>query len=371
MTLSLLIGLLLKSSLIAAGGLAVAHGVAMRPTDRVLVLRATLILLLVLPVAMTILPALVLHVLPASQAASGPVEPLWSGTTVAVAGVALSGDLRWPSAIVVVGWVWAVGALIITARVAAGIWTLAGWTRQAQVVRCPDWTAALTRLGGRHPPRLSASPRVAGPLSWGLSPGAILIDRTSLSAPDTAAAILSHELAHLRRRDWLFLMLSRLALALFWFNPLVWKVAADLASASEDAADAEAVRHVDRHTYARTLIGLAAVPNSPVALAMAADPRSLKRRIKRLMTASRTPRRPLAIGLSIAALVVVATPLAALELHDRAPTAPLPPVPPVAVSAPPAAPIAGLPAMLQMAAPPAPPAPPEPQDGIAPPAVPA
>ena len=369
MTLSLLIALLLKSSLIAAAGLAVAQGIARRPVERVLALRATLVLLLVLPLAMAVLPALALEVLP-TVPTPGPAEPLWSGTTAPVAGVALSGELRWPSAIVVIGWLWAVGALVLVGRVAAGVWTLAVWTRQAEAVRCPDWTATLIRLGGRCPPRLSASPRVAGPLSWGLSPGAILIDRASLSAPDTATAILSHELAHLRRCDWLFLMLSRLALALFWFNPLVWKVAADLAAASEDAADAEAVRHVDRHAYARTLIGLAAVPNSPVALAMAADPRSLKRRITRLMTASRTPRRPLAIGLSIAALVVVATPLAALELHDRAPIAPLPPVPPM-VTAPPAAPIAGLPAMLQIAAPPAPPAPPEPHDAVAPPAPPA
>ena len=45
----------------------------------------------------------------------------------------------------------------------------------------------------------------------------------------------------MRRKDWVFLILSRLALARFWFNPLVWRLHGELAARSEEAADADAL----------------------------------------------------------------------------------------------------------------------------------
>lgn len=384
-TFALILGLLIKSGAVAAVGLTAARWVARRPSDRGEILRATLVLLLALPLVAAFAPALRLDILPMPAADVARGEPLWSGTAGPVAGVAISGDILWPSPVVILAWVWAVGALGILGRLLVGVWTLRRWTREAEVVRCPTWARSLERLAARRPPVLLSSPRVRGPLSWGLPPGVIVIDTVSLAAPDTAPAILAHELAHVQRHDWAFLMLSRLVLAVFWFNPLVWKLHADLAAASEDAADAEAVRHVDRSVYARALIGLASdprstIPRNTVALAMAADPRTLKRRISRVMTQAHSRRRPLAIGLTIAGLVAVATPLAALELHSQAPTPPSPPTAPAFVAsalppAPPAVPRVPMPTTVAMPwvalqEPPAPPAPPAPPEIAAPPAPP-
>jgi hypothetical protein len=81
MTWTLLVALLVKSSLVAAAGLACARFLAQRAVDRVDILRATVCLLLALPVIMNLLPALNLALLPAAA----PVAPrccwtprLWS-----------------------------------------------------------------------------------------------------------------------------------------------------------------------------------------------------------------------------------------------------------------------------------------------------
>jgi beta-lactamase regulating signal transducer with metallopeptidase domain len=370
LTLETLFGLLIKSSLIALAGVAAARLLARHPSERADILRVTMVLLLVLPLATAFAPSIRLALLPAPDVSGVAPEPLWTGTAGPIRGVAISGVIPWPSPVRLLGVLWAVGAVAGITRLAAGLWTLNRWTREAVPVRSAGWTAALDRLAPTRPPRLRASQRVDGPLSWGLPPGTILIDPPSLADPATASAVLAHEMAHVRRHDWALLMLSRVALILFWFNPLVWKAHADLAQACEEAADAEAVSHVGRHAYARALVGLAAAPRSNVALAMAADPLSLKKRIASIMTKDSVRRRPLTMGLTIAALVAVATPLAALELGHLPATPAVPPSPPVAtavfapiVPAVPAAPRAQR--VRQVGTPPAPPAPPSPPRELA------
>ena len=120
---------------------------------------------------------------------------------------------------------YAVGAILVLGHFLAGICTLWTWTRAGRPVTDAHWIATLDRLsdGGRRP-RLVCAHEVGTPLSWGLPPGAVLIGREGLARTQDAEAVLAHEIAHIRRRDWLFLALSRLALALFWFNPLLWRL---------------------------------------------------------------------------------------------------------------------------------------------------
>src|SRR5690606_7323440 len=117
-----------------------------------------------------------------------------------------------PSPVFLAAWAWAVGAALVLGRFAVGVWTLRRWTRAARPATAEAWTRALRRLAGPRSPRLLVSPHAPGPLSWGLPPGVVLISPDCQARPDTATAVLAHELAHLRNRDWLFLSLSRLAL---------------------------------------------------------------------------------------------------------------------------------------------------------------
>lgn len=371
MTLSLFLELLIKSGLIAAAGLSLSALLARRPAaERALVLRAAVCLLLALPVFLWLGPRLPLALLaPTTVAppAALPVATEWSLNLQPVADASVTGAL--PSSLpwlLVAGFAYSAGLAAITGRFLLGLWTLRRWTEEGRTVSDPVWTAALRRLDASGLTRLVASARVQAPLSWGLPPGVVLIGEEGLKRRETAAAVLAHELAHIRRRDWIFAVLSRLALALFWFNPLVWLLHAALAARTEEAADALAVREVEPRAYARALIDLACAPSCPAsssaALGMAGSPHALKQRIAHVMKPQNKISRPMVMVLSIGVLAAVATPLAAVELTAReggqavVVRGDVPPPPP-----PPRTP------RTPRAAPPAPPAPPAQQALPAPP----
>ncbi|MDP3079675.1 MAG: M56 family metallopeptidase, partial [Brevundimonas sp.] len=334
MSAALILALLLKSGLIAGAGLVLSALLHRRPAaERVDILRATVCILIALPGVMTLAPALPVALLPAVEAAGDlAVSPVvWAGAVEPVEGVALSGSILWPSVGDLALWAWAVGAVLVSGRFALGVWTLRRWTRGGQSVKAAAWTAPLDRLPSARRPRLVASAAVSAPLSWGLPPGVVLIGREQLARPETARAVLAHELAHLQRGDWVFLILSRVALGLFWFNPLVWMVHAALSARSEEAADAVAVGEVDRRTYARALVDLASDFTPPAALGMAGPAETLTRRIACIMkTSAPLRRRPLAMALTVGALIGVATPIAALELTPRSQAATQAPLAPIA-----------------------------------------
>jgi len=362
MTWTLLLSLLVKSSVIAGAGLACARFLAQRPADRVDILRATVCLLLAIPVIMNVLPALDLALLPPIA----PYFPVEGATLAANAGPATPAP-SWPNSAQLVGGLWVLGVVAVAGQLLLGLLTLDRWTRQGRAVEQQDWLEPLEQLSPEEDrPRLIASERIASPLSWGVAPGFIVVDPASLDERQAARAILAHELAHLRRQDWIFLILSRLALAVFWFNPLVWRLHATLAERSEETADAIALETVDRTLYARTLVRLAAHPTARLAgpqpaTAMAASARTLKTRIAHIMTTNAARRRPLTVALSVVALAAVATPLAALAVTRQdwvaPPPAPPAPTPPMAAPPAPPAPPAEIPA------PPAPPAPPPAKHG--------
>jgi hypothetical protein len=116
------------------------------------------------------------------------------------------------------------------------------------------WTSALAGSGTPKPTRLLVSEHVRAPLSWGLRRPVILIDPASAARDHDAPAILAHEAAHIARGDWLTLMAARLALAVFWFNPLVWVMLRALVQQCEEAADARALAHCEPTSYAETLM---------------------------------------------------------------------------------------------------------------------
>jgi hypothetical protein len=143
-------------------------------------------------------------------------------------------------------------------------------------------------------------------MSWGLLRPVILIDPDTLDHGEDADAILAHEIAHVVRRDWAVLMLTRITTGLFWFNPLVRVLEREVVQHAEEAADIEAARCVEPTRYARTLVhwaqfNAAAIPANSIA------PRSsaLSRRVKAILDA-RLRATPAGSRWSIAAMVACA-----------------------------------------------------------------
>jgi hypothetical protein len=130
-----------------------------------------------------------------------------------------------------------------------------------------------------------ASAHVSSPLSWGVVRPVILLDRRSVADAKSAEAILAHELAHIRHGDWPALMAMRAAVAIFWFNPLVWLLARTLEDQMERAADEAAARLVGVEHYTEILLAQARSARVPAipALAMASRRGRLSRRVLALL----------------------------------------------------------------------------------------
>lgn len=233
---------------------------------------------------------------------------------------------------------WGAGALVVLARLAVGLVTLRRWTRAAQPVTDGHWQAALERArvsaGASDRLRLMVADKVPGPLGWGWRNPVILIDHDTLAEPEEADAILAHEVAHVARRDWPALMMTRFATMLFWFNPLAWTLAREAIHQAEEAADAHAARSVEPTRYAETLLswgqigrGIAVPANS-----IAPGARALSRRVRAVLDSrllEQTARSRFAVMAALLC-VGVAGPVAALKLVEEA----RPPEPPAAPAAP-------------------------------------
>jgi beta-lactamase regulating signal transducer with metallopeptidase domain len=340
MSFAFLIQMGWKSALIAGAALVILRLLRSRSAaDRAAMLQLAVAMLLLLPAISAALPSLqVVQPLPLAAVEPAPAMAAPS-PLVTAAPIPLPAMAEAPRALpslplpLVLALTYAAGVALLLGRMAAGLVTLAGWTRRGVAVAAPEWTGALARVraaaGVRAPVRLLASASVPSPLSWGLLRPVILVDAASLARPQDAGAILAHEIAHVARRDWLVLMASQLAVALFWFNPLVWRLERALVQAAEEAADRRAIEGVEPLSYASTL--LACVRHAGAGRAVPANGMAPRRALKARVEAILDPeRRGRASGsvLTAAAMglcVAVAGPVAALEL-----VAPEPPAPPAA-----------------------------------------
>jgi beta-lactamase regulating signal transducer with metallopeptidase domain len=367
-----------KSAAIAGGALLLAAMLRSRAAaDRGAVLKVAVALLLALPAIALFAPALEIETSapqPGPLATTAPlaVAPLVALEATAAPNAAApsptGGDWDDPSLLFFLLYIG--GVAMVGGRLLAGLWTLRCWTRGAREVEAPEWQAALGRAGGDSLGiRLLACEEASSPLSWGLRRPVILLDRDTLRAPEEADSILAHEVAHVARRDWPSLILSRLAVALFWFNPLVWRLDREVAQQAEEAADSDAATRVEPSRYAQTLLdwarlsGRSALP----ANAIAAGEPGLSRRVKAILD-GRIARRSGSAG-AVAAMLACAAfaaPVAALDFVPEAPEAPLAPVAPAVAFAPQAPLAAAVAAPARLAGAPRVPAPPVPGAAPAP-----
>ncbi len=114
---------------------------------------------------------------------------------------------------------------------------------------------------------------LAAPGSVGWLRPRILLPRTWRDWDATKLrAVLAHERAHIRRRDWLIRVASHVNVCIFWFHPLAWWMERELARLAEEACDDVALSEVDdREEYAATLV--------EIARAICADTRVLNWRV--------------------------------------------------------------------------------------------
>lgn len=103
------------------------------------------------------------------------------------------------------------------------------------------------------------SPLVNSPSTWGAFRPVVLIPEHAVHWPDhLIRSTLLHELAHIKRYDWLTQQLSRGICALYWINPLCWVAHRKLCQFAEQASDDLALHTgINNAHYASDLVNVA------------------------------------------------------------------------------------------------------------------
>ena len=172
-----------------------------------------------------------------------------------------------------------------------GSWLAAQRLRRVGTVAAAcDWQdrmQALARAAGiARPVALLESCLAEMPMVIGYLKPAILAPLGMLAGlpSDQVEAILLHELAHIRRADYLVNLMQIAVENLLFYHPAVWWVSSVIRSERENCCDDwAAARHGDAHGYARALVTLEESPWRAPETALAATGGNLLRRIRRLI----------------------------------------------------------------------------------------
>ena len=173
---------------------------------------------------------------------------------------------------------WLLGVACLSTRTIGG-WRLIQQLRKKALVEAPeavraDFALLCKRLGITRHVNLRISERIQGPLAVGIVRSLVLLPASTLMAlsPEQLEAVLAHELAHVRRADYLWNLIQTMIETLFFFHPAVWWIGRRLRQQRELSCDDVAVQScTDPLIYATALLRLEEQRSQRLGLAMALD----------------------------------------------------------------------------------------------------
>jgi beta-lactamase regulating signal transducer with metallopeptidase domain len=209
-----------------------------------------------------------------------------------------------------IAFAWSVGALILALRLVANIVLLHSLrhygcrTAPEQIRRRFD--ALKERMGIRRKVILRESARVAVPCVIGVLRPLILLPASVCCglSPIQLEAILAHELAHVRRHDYLLNLLQSVLFTLLFFHPVVWWLNHRIIVEREHCCDDLVAANGDARVYAGALAAVADLALRGPGLAVAATDGMLIHRIRRLLALPANDSRP-ARGMAGAIVIAV------------------------------------------------------------------
>lgn len=227
---------------------------------------------------------------------------------------------------------WAIGVMLLSVRLAGGWWRTRA-LRTRGIEAAPDAcqrmaTRLIARMRIARPVAFFVSSRVTAPIVFGHVKPVVLVPAAVLAGltPSQLEAIFAHELAHVRRHDYLVNLLQTVIETVFFYHPAVWWVSRQVRQSREECCDDIAVAACgDRKDYVEALLGVEqmrhaaalAAPHAASA-ALGATDGSLLARARRLLLdtdrESATPRLTAsAITIAIAGIALAGISSAATE----------------------------------------------------------
>jgi beta-lactamase regulating signal transducer with metallopeptidase domain len=224
---------------------------------------------------------------------------------------------------------WLAGVALLSLRL------IVSWTRARNLVRraateaSPQWLAVAARLsaalGLRRGVQLLESAAIEVPSVIGSLRPVILLPASTLTGltPEQLEMVLAHELAHIRRHDFLVNLMQAFVETLMFYHPAVWWMSRRVRIEREHCCDDLAVSVCGNPLqYARALTRLEELRAAALPIVVAANGGSLIERIRRIATrrnelTASSPRWAAAVAMLVIVGAALAVPsLPALAQRD-------------------------------------------------------
>jgi TonB family protein len=217
-----------------------------------------------------------------------PIDATATLPAIPAAGTTLSAWLDAQLPLIVV--TWCAGVLLLTVHLIGGWWRLTRIARRAAPIVTGRLAATLPAIAGRlgvvKKVRLveSALVRVPSVIGW-IRPVVVLpVSALAGLPPAHLDAILAHELAHVRRGDFVVNLVQCVVETLLFYHPAVWWVSRRIRVEREQCCDdMAAALSPTRAAYARALTSLEELQHRVRPVAVAATGGELLQRIRRLL----------------------------------------------------------------------------------------
>lgn len=187
---------------------------------------------------------------------------------------------------------WLSGVLILSVRLIGG-WVQMQRLRHLRTSQVAEsWQETLNRLVRRlcvsRPVRLLESALAEVPLAIGWLRPVILLPASALTglSPRQLEAVLAHELAHIRRNDYLVNIFQTVVETVLFYHPAVWWISHRIRAERENCCDDLAVAACgDALVFARALTELEQMRGATGRVAVGATGGTLLKRVRRLVAA--------------------------------------------------------------------------------------
>jgi len=205
---------------------------------------------------------------------------------------------------------WLLGTALLLAWTLLRVLRFRHWLLRTSQPAPPELRDEVSTIGrrlglARTPAVHTTSARVSPMVCWAGGRVRIVVPSFLLRSLDRhqLRAMLSHELAHVRRRDHLVRWIEWLACSAFWWNPVAWWARREVRAAEEascDALGAAAIECAPRD-YARSLLGVVENLSNPTTQRIPAfasgaancrSPKALERRLRMLTSTKSTVHPP-------------------------------------------------------------------------------
>lgn len=155
---------------------------------------------------------------------------------------------------------WIFGSLFLFVRVVLGLRGTCKLAREGQEIQDSLWRRLLSRFleffSLKRKIILMRHKKTMVPLTWGVLKPVVMMPAESDSwSENQRSTALYHELSHIKRGDYLVMILASVTRAVYWFNPLSWVVLGMIKREQEKACDELVLKAgIKPSTYAENLL---------------------------------------------------------------------------------------------------------------------